>query len=348
MTAKSRSVLKVREMTFDDFDALRELYFNVWGYHRPECYDRWRYLTSPIGICPVALAVDGDRLAGAYTLWPTPLSIAGEKVLGAQSIDTMTHPDYQGRGVFTTLANACYEIAAARGYLTMYGFPNPLSYPGFVRKLGWSHTGDVKHWIRPIKPSRHPKIPALLGPIADLGAAVLPTGRLDRFEIQSGTPADEDLQPLLSQWENHHSSYGVDRSLAWLRWRYSAEAENNYRWVVACRQGEPVAAGAWGIQSNTWGIAADNRAHLVELLGEDPRALSAVLAVVVREASAVGAVLLETVCNVERIEKVLRRAAFHRHRHAPFIVRSLGDADLKSDILDHDSWGLMGGDVDTF
>jgi GNAT superfamily N-acetyltransferase len=338
----------IREFTPDDLGPLRRLYAAVWGYNRPEGFDRWRYLTPPSGICPVALAVDGDRLAGAYTLWPTPLRIAGEKVLGAQSMDTMTHPDYQGRGVFTTLANACYEIAAARGYMAMYGFPNPLSYPGFVRKLGWSHTGDIMHWIRPIKPSHHPKIPTILGPIADLGAAALPTGRIGRFEIQSGTPAAEDLQSLLSLWEKHHSSCGVDRSLAWLRWRYSTEAENNYRWVTAWWQGEIVAAGVWGVQSDVWGAVADNRAHLVELLGEDPRALSAVLAGIIREASAFGAVLLETVCNVERIEKVLRRAAFYRHRNAPFIVRSLGDANLKSDILDHDSWGLMGGDVDTF
>ena len=44
-------------------------------------------------------------------------------------MDTMTHPDYQGQGVFTKLAKACYDITAIDGYRVLYGFPNPYSYP---------------------------------------------------------------------------------------------------------------------------------------------------------------------------------------------------------------------------
>ena len=46
-------------------------------------------------------------------------------------------------------------------FLTRYRFP------GFVRRLNWDHTGDVTHWVRPIRPSGYSKVPAVFGPIAD-------------------------------------------------------------------------------------------------------------------------------------------------------------------------------------
>ena len=116
MTDKPKPKWTVREASAADLDAIRELYLAVWGYNRPRQYDQWRYLTPPDGICPVTLAVDGARLAGAYTVWPVKIRIGNESVLGAQSMDTMTHPEYGRQGVFSVLAEACYEAAAARGF----------------------------------------------------------------------------------------------------------------------------------------------------------------------------------------------------------------------------------------
>ncbi len=96
--------------------------------------------------------MDGDRAAGFYTAWPVRLRLGKETVLGAQSMDTMTHPDYRGRGLFIKLAQACYDLAASKGYEVFYGFPNQNSYSGFIRRLNWDHTGDITHWLRPIRP----------------------------------------------------------------------------------------------------------------------------------------------------------------------------------------------------
>ncbi len=267
---------------------------------------------------------------------------------GAQSMDTMTHPDYQGQGVFTKLAEACYDIAAARGFEILYGFPNPLSYPGFVKRLGWTHTGDVNHWIRFIKPSGHPGIPSPAKPFADLAARLLPRGRRRDFEIVGAKPAERDLDALLEQWRKQDGTCQIERTPQWLTWRYAQEAENSYQWIAAYRNGALMAAGAWGRQSNAWGEIADSRAHLVEFLGEDARALEAVLGAIIKQAAMDGAILLETVSNVAQICRVLCRAGFYNHRQAPFIVRGLGEAEFQADILAHENWRIMGGDLDTF
>jgi GNAT superfamily N-acetyltransferase len=53
------------------------------------------------------------------------------------SLNTATHPDYQGQGLFTRLAGMTYEAAGAAGYHGVYGVANANSTPGFVRKLGF-------------------------------------------------------------------------------------------------------------------------------------------------------------------------------------------------------------------
>ena len=337
----------IREATESDLELIRALYLDVWGYNRPLHYDQWRFFGSPDGICPMTLAVDGDRLAGAYSLWPVRIKVGDDSVLGAQSMDTMTHPDYGRQGIFTTLAEACYEAAAARGFQVLYGFPNPLSYPGFTRRLTWAHTGDITHWIRPVRPSGHGKIPGFAGPFADLAARMLPRGRRHGLEIIIAKPAAPDMDRLIGASADRFARCRIERSADWFDWRYGEAAENNYRWLSTYRDGTLIATGAWGMQGPAWGDVGDNRAHLVELLGGDEQGLGAVLSAIIEDSAQAGAILLETLSNVAPITTALRRAGFFRHRQAPMIVRGLGDRAMDTVILKHTNWKIMGGDVDT-
>ncbi len=345
MTPEIAETLQIRAAGPDDLSLIRTLYLAVRGNNRPEGFDRWRWFGAPDGECPIAIAMDGDTMAGFYTLWPVRLGIGDAVVPGGQSMDTMTHPDYQGRGIFTTLAKACYEMAEARGFEVLYGFPNALSYPGFVRRLGWDHTGDIRHWVRPIRPSRHVRVPGLMGPLADFGAMLLPRGGARGFDITIGRPNAEELAML-----RNGASTGlcrIARNPEWLDWRYGAEARHDYQWICARRDGIPVAAGVWGTQNSEWGDVADGRAHLVELLGRDAAGMRAVVAAVIGAATTRGAWILETVSNIPAVVGALWRCGFISHRGAPLIVKSLGDGAMAARIHDHSSWRIMGGDLDT-
>jgi GNAT superfamily N-acetyltransferase len=338
----------IRAAEASDLDALRVLYRATWDYERPAAFDRWRYLTSPDGLCPVALAMDGDRLAGAYSLWPVKIRVGRETVLGAQSMDTMTHPDYRGQGIFTDLALACFEIAASRGFEILYGFPNPLSYPGFVRRLNWDHTGNMTHWIRPLRPSGHPRIPSYLGPVADAAVHLLPTGRSRGFEVVVGRPADSALETLLARWREDTKGCAIARDLSWLDWRYAEAAANQYEWIAVYARGELQALGIWGMRDANWGSIADSRAHLTELMGLSSDAISAALAEIIARGRTRKAILLETIANTPATTTALRKAGFFAHRQAPFIVRALTARNLGANIHDHTNWHIAGGDVDTF
>src|SRR5205814_9366938 len=99
----------------------------------------WRYRDNPAGQVVGADAWDGARLAAHYVTCPLEARIDGAVVKGLLSLNTATHPDYQGRGLFTTLAEAAYAQGAAAGYGFVIGVANAYSTPGFVRRLAFQH-----------------------------------------------------------------------------------------------------------------------------------------------------------------------------------------------------------------
>lgn len=338
--------LEYREARPDDLDLIRELHAAVGYPPRSRGFDHWRYVTCPQGACPGVLAMDGDRAAGFYTVWPVRMKLGSQAVLGAQSMDTMTHPDYRGRGLFVALARECYALAASKGYDVLYGFPNGNSYPGFIRRLNWDHTGDIVHWIRPVRPSGLRAVPRALGPLADLGTALWPRGRSGGYEVTVGRPATAGLEALLATWCDERDVCRIERDPAWLDWRYAAEAEKNYEWVCAYKGGELRAAAVWGMPNASWSGDGHNRARIGELLGDDSGAREAVVRTVIRRAGTRGAALLEMMCNVEPVTATLKRAGFFRYRRAPFIARALRAVDLGGNIHNHAAWRITGGDWD--
>jgi len=109
-----------------------------------------KYNTSLFGaefIGFFAIDIKTSQPAGYYGVFPIYCKIKGQKVLAAQSGDTMTSPNHQGKGLFTTLAKMTYELAQKEGIDFVFGFPNKNSYPGFIKKLAWKHYGDVNNYV---------------------------------------------------------------------------------------------------------------------------------------------------------------------------------------------------------
>lgn len=100
-------------------------------------YLRWLYCENPAGSAIGFDAWDGDHLAGHYICVPAYASANGVRINTMLSLNTATHPAYQGKGLFTQLAEKTYAAAAAAGVTSVHGVANANSTPGFVRKLGF-------------------------------------------------------------------------------------------------------------------------------------------------------------------------------------------------------------------
>lgn len=90
----------------------------------------------------VAYTLKGEP-AAFYGVYPCMTEYKGKLYLAAQSGDTMTHPNHGGKGLFTTLAKMTYELAKQEGILFIFGFPNNNSFPGFIKKLNWTHQDNL-------------------------------------------------------------------------------------------------------------------------------------------------------------------------------------------------------------
>lgn len=100
-------------------------------------YLRWLYFENPAGAVVGVDAQAEGRLAATYVTIPARLKVDGQLTRGLLSLNTATDPDFQGKGLFTRLANAVFERATAEGFSCVYGIANANSTPGFTRKLGF-------------------------------------------------------------------------------------------------------------------------------------------------------------------------------------------------------------------
>ena len=117
----------------------------------------WKHAENVFGPSPAWVACDGEHLAGFRTFMRWEF-LDGDRVLRAvRAVDTATHPDYQGRGIFTRLTLHALEELAVAGVDFVFNTPNDQSRPGYL-KMGWQVVGKLPTAIRPTSLMRLPKI----------------------------------------------------------------------------------------------------------------------------------------------------------------------------------------------
>lgn len=334
--------LKIRAAHEGDITKIVSLHQKIFESTREASHHRWKFLNNPVGSqCIVVAETEEGDIVGQYALWPVMLQLGKQQCLGAQSLDTMIHPDFRNQGLFMILANACYKLAADQGVKVLYGFPNENSYRGFIRKLNWDHTGDISHLMRPIYPGFSSRIPRWLSPVTNIASRFFPCGTAKGYEISLEIPADEELEQLFAMSKKYKGLCRVARSSDWVRWRFAEESGQDYQWVVA-RKGNSILAACVIGRS-----LVNNNLTLSELLGENLGALQAVLSVTIKRAFAAKAPFIHTLTSIPEYLLALRRVGFVRVRSVPFIVRGLSGELLDANIHTHDSWRIFGADVDT-
>lgn len=114
----------------------------------------WRYRDNPAGTVVGADAWAGEVLAAHYVTCPLAATVEGQPLRGLVSLNTATHPDFQGQGLFTRLARDTYDQGAAQGYDFVIGVANAQSTPGFLGRLGFQHVGRLEAGLLARTPRR--------------------------------------------------------------------------------------------------------------------------------------------------------------------------------------------------
>jgi GNAT superfamily N-acetyltransferase len=195
------------------------------GRRPPELF-RWKHLDNPFGPSFMLVAERDGRLVGLRAFMRWRLRSGAGTLRAVRAVDTATHPDYQGMGVFSRLTRAALEAMAGEVDL-VFNTPNDKSGPGYL-KLGWREVGRVPVAVRVRRPLRllargrgsARPAPAVAGEPA---AAVL-----ERAEAVAA----------LLRREPAPRGLATPRDLDYLRWRYGAAPLLGYRAVTEERAGE--------------------------------------------------------------------------------------------------------------
>jgi GNAT superfamily N-acetyltransferase len=195
---------------------------------RPPEFFRWKHLDNPFGPSFLLLASSDGKLVGLRAFMRWRLEAGGQAVAAARAVDTATHPDFQGMGIFTRLTLAALDEVRCEVDL-VFNTPNGKSGPGYL-KMGWREVGRVPVRIRARRPLRLLRgrragaDPGQPPPVAaPAAAAVLERG--------------QEVARLLER-EPAAAGLATVRDLTYLRWRYGAAPLLGYRAVTEERDGE--------------------------------------------------------------------------------------------------------------
>lgn len=151
------SELAIRRATPDDLDDVLALLRDAMHRSDDERFVelfRWKHLANAFGASPAWVAVDasapeGSRIAAVRYLMRWEFERDGQVARAVRAVDTATHPDYQGRGLFTKLTMGAIADLESEGVDFIFNTPNDQSRPGYV-KMGWSILGQIPVASRPL------------------------------------------------------------------------------------------------------------------------------------------------------------------------------------------------------
>ncbi len=209
---------------------------------------RWMYKENPAGAAKIWLAEHDGRIVGHSAAMLVAIKVGTEVITGFQSTDTMTHPDYQGQGIYQTLAKQVYVELEREGIYVGYRFPNKFSHPIAVKKLSWFDVAmmrnmfKVLNWGNALKARTSSKFLLKLGAIAGsiLQGVFYRTERapiVENLVISQIFSFDERINRFWNRISNQYKMMVV-RDRDYLNWRYIDTPDTKYLIYIAEMAGE--------------------------------------------------------------------------------------------------------------
>ncbi len=247
----ARDDLEIRAATPADLPAVLDLLRVSMARGDDERFERlfrWKHHENAFGPSPAWVATDAGRVVAVRYLMRWQWRRGADRLAAVRAVDTATHPEYQGRGLFTRLTrHALDELAGSVDFV--FNTPNDQSRPGYL-KMGWQVVGRLRPAVMPCSlggltramrsrvPAEHWSAPTRAGiPAAEaladgaaidslLAARAQPSGRA---KLSGRAKPSGRAQP---SGRAERSGLETVRDLAFLRWRYAA-GPLEYRAIAA-------------------------------------------------------------------------------------------------------------------
>ncbi len=175
----------------------------IWNY---------KHVDNPFGRSLVLVAEDNGIIAGVRAFMSWKWQYLNKSYSAYRAVDTATHPDFQGKGIFKKLTLEAIELAKQQEDQFIFNTPNEQSRPGYL-KMGWETVDKLKVALKPAYASFWKFY------IKDISYSV------------SNNSKAKDLQLLCELWNSKlETSQGLftPKSMEYLQWRYQANPLQQY------------------------------------------------------------------------------------------------------------------------
>lgn len=196
------------------------------GGGRTHDFFAWKHLDNPFGRSFMLVAERDGRMAGLRAFMRWTFTTGRREVKAVRAVDTATHPDFQGMGIFSQLTTAALEELAGEAAF-VFNTPNEKSKPGYL-KMGWRVAGDLPISVKVRRPVRFARgIRGMKDTTTSAGAGpVVNAPRFSEIDV-----SEAELEALLGARGRTDDRLTTAHSAASLRWRYSQSPHLDYRAV---------------------------------------------------------------------------------------------------------------------
>jgi GNAT superfamily N-acetyltransferase len=243
MAAREKVACDLRLLRADEIDAAYELFRACFGeIGLPRAAIRDKFFAEPGPDVRVVVAEVQGRLIGQQAATFLPFLASGREQRACMFTGGMTHPDYQGRGVFRQCLNEAERLAfddcQAAFIFTM---PNDQSLPAFARSSKWCVLPNRTLYAVPLRLGGvlHGRgipgpIAAALGSVGSLAFArpwKRDASRVD--EVASLAPNAAELDAFWARWADRFDGLICKRDHAFLDWRFVRNSTRSYRYFIS-------------------------------------------------------------------------------------------------------------------
>jgi len=141
----------VREAEIEDIPAIvNVLKLSLGEQDLPLSKDIWnfKHVENPFGKSMVFIAEENNQIIGVRAFMRWRWQLDDKELESFRAVDTATHPEHQGKGIFKKLTMKAVEEAKLNGDYFIFNTPNDQSRPGYL-KMGWEAVNKLKVALKP-------------------------------------------------------------------------------------------------------------------------------------------------------------------------------------------------------
>src|SRR5450432_2238071 len=112
MFMKRNKNISIQQFTDPEYERLVNLSKTTYNGREisDTIYLQWEYNLNPDGTALITIAEAQNKIVSQYLILPRKYSIDNKIFMGSLSVNTLTHPDFRGIGLFTKLSNETFKL----------------------------------------------------------------------------------------------------------------------------------------------------------------------------------------------------------------------------------------------